>query len=189
MFLQATITQMLGDSLAQSQVVAPLVESEVDKMNLLDLAVKGGWIMIVLLLLSFVCIYIFVNRILVFKKAENKDPNFMARISDYVKNGEPIALYEGIFVDDALVFHGFKSNKIGLLNPSTGRGVEMDLTGFPYVGIWAVDKPGCPYACIEPWFGRCDAEDFNGDITEREWSNALNIGEKWYKEYEIIIHE
>ena len=58
MFLQATITQMLGDSLAQSQVVAPLVESEVDKMNLLDLAVKGGWIMIVLLLLSFVCIYI-----------------------------------------------------------------------------------------------------------------------------------
>ena len=88
MFLQSTITQMLGDSLAQSQVVAPLVENEVEKMNLLDMAVKGGWIMIVLLLLSIVCVYIFVNRVLVFRKAENKDPHFMDRITDYIKNGE-----------------------------------------------------------------------------------------------------
>ena len=81
MFLQATITQMLGDSLAQSQVVAPLVENQVESMNLLDLAVKGGWIMIVLLLLSIVCVYIFVNRILVFKKAENKDPHYYGILS------------------------------------------------------------------------------------------------------------
>lgn len=88
MFLQATITQMLGDSVAQSQVVTPLVESQVESMNLLDLAVKGGWIMIILLLLSILCVYIFVNRILVFKKAEKKDPHFMDRITDYIKNGE-----------------------------------------------------------------------------------------------------
>ena len=32
------------------------------------------------------------------------------------------------------------------------------------------------------------AEDFNGDITEREWSNSLEVNDNWYKEYEIIVN-
>ena len=95
---------------------------------------------------------------------------------DYVKNGEPIALYQGIFVDDALVFHGFKSNRMGLVNQKTGRGVEMDLTGFPYVGFWAADKIGCPYACIEPWYGLADYEDFEGELPEKDGIEKLAAG-------------
>jgi galactose mutarotase-like enzyme len=121
------------------------------------------------------------EQVLTFSEKENIDRVLLSPAmqfsrdvtKDYVKNGEPIALYEGIFVDDALVFHGFKSNKIGLLNPSTGRGVEMDLTGFPYVGIWAVDKPGCPYACIEPWFGLADYDDFEGELPEKDGIEML----------------
>ena len=44
--------------------------------------------MLVLLLLSIVCFYIFFNRIAVYRKAVIKDPNFMDRINDYMKNGE-----------------------------------------------------------------------------------------------------
>ena len=121
------------------------------------------------------------EQILTFSEKENIDRvllspamQFSREVTkDYVKNGEPIALYDGIFVDDALVFHGFKSNKIGLLNPTTGRGVEMDLTGFPYVGIWAANKPNCPYACIEPWFGLADYDDFEGELPEKDGIEML----------------
>ena len=38
-------------------------------MNLLDMAMKGGWIMLVLALLSVVCFYIFFERLAFIRKA------------------------------------------------------------------------------------------------------------------------
>jgi biopolymer transport protein ExbB len=52
------------------------------------MAVKGGWVMIVLALLSVICVYIFVERLAVIKKASKVDPAFMERIRDYVKTDE-----------------------------------------------------------------------------------------------------
>ena len=88
MFLQSTLAQALGDTAAQSPVVAQLADEATDKMNLFDMALKGGWIMLVLLLLSIVCFYIFFNRIAIYRKAAIKDPHFMDRINDYMKSGE-----------------------------------------------------------------------------------------------------
>ncbi len=58
------------------------------EINVLDLAVKGGWIMIVLLLLSLMAIYVFVQRFLVIKRAGKVDENFMNRIKDYIHDGK-----------------------------------------------------------------------------------------------------
>lgn len=89
MFLQAqTIAQTLGDSAAQSQILTELAENDTEKMNLLDMAMKGGWIMIVLLVLSIICFYLFFNRIALYNKSANKDVHFMDRIKDYIKSGE-----------------------------------------------------------------------------------------------------
>jgi hypothetical protein len=50
MFLQsATLAQALGDTAAQSQVAIQMAEEATDKMNLFDMALKGGWIMLILL--------------------------------------------------------------------------------------------------------------------------------------------
>jgi biopolymer transport protein ExbB len=57
-------------------------------MNLWDMAVKGGWVMIILALLSVICVYIFIERLMVLKKASKVDPIFMERIHDYVKTDE-----------------------------------------------------------------------------------------------------
>ncbi len=89
MILQAqTIAQTLGDTVASGRIITELTESGVDKMNLLDMASKGGWIMLVLLALCIVSVYIFIERIRVFKRAGARDFHFMARISDYIKNEE-----------------------------------------------------------------------------------------------------
>lgn len=56
-------------------------------LSLWELALKGGWIMIVLLLLSILAIYIFVYKLIEIRKASQKDDSFMDRIRDYLQMG------------------------------------------------------------------------------------------------------
>jgi biopolymer transport protein ExbB len=58
------------------------------KLTLLDLAIKGGWVMIPIILLSFVAAYIFIERYYVIRKATREDMNFMNRIKDYIHDGK-----------------------------------------------------------------------------------------------------
>ena len=58
------------------------------KLTLLDLAIKGGWVMVPIILLSFVAAYIFIERFYVIRKATKEDQNFMNRIKDYIHDGK-----------------------------------------------------------------------------------------------------
>lgn len=86
LILQAQVEQAVTE-MAENPVLTEVVEVA-NEMNLWDMAVKGGWIMIVLALLSVLCIYIFVERLMVIRKASKADPVFMDRIRDYVKTDE-----------------------------------------------------------------------------------------------------
>jgi biopolymer transport protein ExbB len=67
---------------------APVQKAGEMKMTLLDLALKGGWVMIPIILLSFVAAYIFIERYYVIRKATKEDENFMNRINDYIHDGK-----------------------------------------------------------------------------------------------------
>jgi len=56
--------------------------------SFIDLAIKGGWVMIPIVLLSFVAVYIFFERWFAIKKAASIDQNFMNRIKDYIMDGK-----------------------------------------------------------------------------------------------------
>ena len=86
LLLQAQVEQAVTE-MAENPVLTEVVEVA-NEMNLWDMAVKGGWIMIILALLSVLCIYIFVERLMVIRKASKVDPVFMDRIRDYVKTEE-----------------------------------------------------------------------------------------------------
>lgn len=58
------------------------------EMNMLDMAFKGGWIMVVLGLLSVACFYILFERMYFIRKAGKEDPMFMDKIKDYILTGE-----------------------------------------------------------------------------------------------------
>ncbi len=53
-------------------------------LNFLDLAFKGGWIMIPILFLSIIAVYIFVERYFAIRTATKHDANFMQQIRNYI---------------------------------------------------------------------------------------------------------
>ena len=59
-----------------------------EELSILELASKGGWIMIVLAVLSVIAVYIFVERFLAIRSAGKDDKLFMDRIRDYMKNND-----------------------------------------------------------------------------------------------------
>ena len=86
LLLQSQKGQAVAE-MAENPVLTEVVETA-NEMNLWDMAVKGGWVMLVLALLSVICVYIFVERLVVLKKVSKVDPVFMERIRDYVKTDE-----------------------------------------------------------------------------------------------------
>jgi biopolymer transport protein ExbB len=59
-----------------------------ESINLMDLAFKGGWIMIPLALMSLIAVYIFFERIMAISKAGKEDSNFMNNIKDFITHGK-----------------------------------------------------------------------------------------------------
>jgi len=57
-------------------------------VSYLDLAIKGGWVMIPIGLLSIIAIYVFIERFMTIRNAEKIDQNFMNRIKDYIHDGK-----------------------------------------------------------------------------------------------------
>ena len=49
-----------------------------------ELSIKGGWIMIPIVILSIVAVYIFIERYFAIKRASQTDMNFMNKIKDYI---------------------------------------------------------------------------------------------------------
>ena len=70
-------------TLLQITEAAPASES----INLIDLTMKGGPVMIPLAILSIIAVYLTIERYLTLKKASKLEANFMANIKDLVLNG------------------------------------------------------------------------------------------------------
>lgn len=67
-----------------SDNLEPLEEQGATTMSYWELAFKGGWVMIPIVILSIVAVYIFFERYFAIKKAEKVDLNFMNKIKDYI---------------------------------------------------------------------------------------------------------
>lgn len=86
MFLsQSEKVDVLVDSLNSVIATTPATEH---KLSIWDLAVSGGWIMIVLAILSVIAVYIFIERWITLYKANKNDKSFMLLIRDYIHEGK-----------------------------------------------------------------------------------------------------
>jgi biopolymer transport protein ExbB len=81
------ILQVQEGAAVAVQTASEVVQTE-KTLNIIDLAVKGGWIMIVLAILSVIAVYIFVERYLALNKAAKEDKNFINNIKSFIHKGD-----------------------------------------------------------------------------------------------------
>jgi biopolymer transport protein ExbB len=68
-----------------AKIPPPTVEKT---MNIMDLAVKGGWTMIPIGIMSLIAVYIIIERLIAISKAKKEDSNFMNNIKDFIHGGK-----------------------------------------------------------------------------------------------------
>ena len=68
-----------------NQVVnQPLVQPKEESISIMNLIVKGGWIMIPILILSLITVYVFIERYIAIKRSTKNESNFMNNIRDFI---------------------------------------------------------------------------------------------------------
>lgn len=88
------------------------------------------------------------------------------------------------FDGSTYIIEGPQTTEIGVEDPEGSRFVTV-FFDMPVVALWSPPGKNAPFLCIEPWFGRCDAHDFDGTLEEREHNNALCAGKKFETSYTI----
>ncbi len=93
-----------------------------------------------------------------------------------LQNEASFPLRHELFYRDALVFQNTDSNTVAVKSRKTGRGIEMDFSGFPMLGIWSAANDG-PYVALEPWTGCATATDEDDEFLSKRGMTLLAPGE------------
>lgn len=89
------------------------------------------------------------------------------------------------FFDGATyIIEGPQTKEIGVEDPEGNRIVTVCFD-MPVVALWSPAGANAPFLCIEPWFGRCDAHDFEGTLEERAFNNMLEAQKLFHTSYTI----
>lgn len=99
-----------------------------------------------------------------------------------------LELKNDTFANDAILLEAKEIASIALFDKHSKRVLTVSCLQANAFGIWAPNKPGCPFVCIEPWCGIADRYDFRGDISEREYDKCLGLNDTFYFNYMIEIH-
>ena len=94
-----------------------------------------------------------------------------------------VTITQDFFDKDAYIVENSTIKRVSLVkDDKTIVTVEFDT---PVFGLWSPVGKGVPFVCIEPWNGRTDRVDFDGDLTKREWSNKLAPGKEFVSGYKV----
>ncbi len=97
-----------------------------------------------------------------------------------------LPMKDRFFTIDALIFKKcVKSTSLKLRHKKTGRGVQVDFEGFPYLLIWT--KIGAPYICVEPWCGITDVPETDGNLVTKEGINRVEGGDTFHRVHSITL--
>lgn len=123
-------------------------------------------------------------------QAPNEDGYQEDRLSGQLalKSGKA-AIVPGFF-DRALtyIFDQGQVEQVSLLLPGGEPYVTVHCPGIPFFGVWTMEKTH-PFVCLEPWFGRCDKDGYQGELADREGQVCLASGREFTAGYIIEIHK
>ena len=97
-----------------------------------------------------------------------------------------LPITDNLFDHDALVIENSQTDTVALCGRDGSRYLTVTMEA-PLFGVWSPSGKTAPFVCIEPWYGRCDAEGFEGTLEEREWENLIGPGEVFRASYVIEV--
>ena len=100
--------------------------------------------------------------------------------------GREIPLKHSLFYQDALVFENLRSSKVSIVNKTSGKGIEMDFSGFPMLGIWSAKNDG-PYVCLEPWTGCATLTTEGDEFVEKKGMRRIQPGQREEHRFSVEV--
>ncbi len=91
-----------------------------------------------------------------------------------------------LFAGDALILEDAQADEAALIGADGSPYLTLS-TDAPLLGIWSPVGKHAPFVCLEPWYGRTDADDFTGDLQDRAYGNVLKKGETFTVSYKIQV--
>lgn len=101
-------------------------------------------------------------------------------------NGGKMLIGKHLFDEDALVIENHQAQEVLLCTPG-GKPYLTVKFDAPLFGLWSPAGKDAPFVCIEPWYGRCDSEEFDGSLSQREYGQCINAGETFVAGYDIVV--
>ena len=127
------------------------------------------------------------NEFTYFKIAEGGVKDTSATYKITVDNKGIFNITKNMFDDDALIVEDNQIHSLSLLDSNKNEYVKVEFD-MPLCGIWSPAKKNAPFICLEPWCGRCDSKDFDGELQDREYGNKLKPSEEFESGYSITIY-
>ena len=133
----------------------------------------------------------FEDYILEFNQEETLERFFVTSGNIQIPNKSEVVLEKGSvlpltraqFEEGAMIFRDVNSDQVTLKSEKTEHRVSVSSENFPYLGVW--QPKNAPFLCIEPWHGLADADQFSGELKDKELAVELSPGE--YFEAALII--
>lgn len=113
-------------------------------------------------------------------------PDGMAVMDDEVLalTDGAVTFTPGFFDKCTYMVEGAQTGKVSLLDREGEAYVTVRFEA-PLFAVWSPEGKEAPFVCIEPWYGRCDAVDFEGSLAERAYENALASGGTFTASYSM----
>lgn len=142
------------------QIQSDAAEQGTKSISLFQILMKGGVFLIPILILSFVAIYIFVERYLSIRKASQTDPDFMDHIRDYVSNGNIEAAKELCRQNDTPIARMIEKGLMRIGKPL--KGIEVAIENVGKLEVYKLEKGLSTVATIS---GAAPMLGFLGTVT------------------------
>lgn len=100
--------------------------------------------------------------------------------------GRTLALHDGLFADDALVWTDLASRRVRY-RAESGVALDIAFPDTPDLGIWT--RPGAPFVCVEPWAGYADPPGYEGDFRDKPGVFTIAAGDQRRCRMSVAIAE
>ena len=94
------------------------------------------------------------------------------------QNETDIPLTDTLFAHDSICMTKLTAKTLSVVEKATGRSVDVEIAGFPYVLIWSAPGP-LHFVCIEPWHSLPDTRNASGQWSEKPAAAQLNPGQRF----------